>query len=298
MEFQEDQIVDLGLNEDQVLKLQSLTSDYEAELKQSWDGKANSDAEAILQGAADKVEALTGIKRDQGVKIADYLGIASESYVKGSKSSYEAKIAELDEKIKNGKPDPILQQQLDEAKSKLDVFLQKEAKFEDWEKNDWKGKYEQASTELSNYKLNAAFGSIKPNFPDTVNAYEAKGRWNEFVEDVKSNYDIKEDGGEYIAVSKENVHKVYKLKDLLEKNDAILELSKGRKIDGIGSKAKDKIKIDGVPFEIPENANASERTKAIKEYITGELKLPHTSREYAAKFAELNKILLEKNPHK
>ena len=95
MKFSEDQITEIGLSEEQVGKVEGLTETNEADLKKDWDGKANTDAEAIIQGAADRVETLTGIKREEGIKIADYLGLASENYLKGQKATLERKTPEF-----------------------------------------------------------------------------------------------------------------------------------------------------------------------------------------------------------
>lgn len=297
MEFKEEHITEItGLEPAaQITKLNELTNAHEATLKKDWDGKANTDAEAILQGAADSVETLTGIKREQGVKIKDYFTIAGESYAKGAKQSYDNKVIELDKKIKEGSTDPLVKKELEDTKLKLDALQQKEALFTDWEKNDWKGKFETADQELSSYKLNASFNAIKPTFPDTANVYEANGRWNEFVVKTKAEYIINEDG---TVVSRENKHVTTTLKALLEKDTALSDFAKGRQATGMETGAKAKVKIEGVPFDVPKNATASERTKAIQEYITGDLKISRMAPEYAPKFAEYNKILLEKNPHK
>lgn len=295
MEFKEDVIQETGLTEEQIGKLTPVIDEHIATLKNDWDSKANTDAEAILEGAANKVKELTGINREQGQKIADYIGLAGENFAKGAKSSYEQKEKELEEKIKNSTGDPLLKQELEENKLKLDALQQQAAKFADYEKNDYKGKFEEANQELSNYKLNAAYNTVKPNFPDTVNQYEATGRWNEFVDKTNKEWDVKEDG---TVVNKENPHLSSTLKALIEKDAELIALSKGRNVKGLSSDPKNKTKIDGVPFEVPENATGEERRKAIKEYLTGELELSVTSKEYSDKYSEYNKLILEKNPSK
>jgi hypothetical protein len=293
----EAKIKEIGLSDEQLTKVSEVLKTHVADLKQQWDKKANDDAEGIIQGAADKVEVLTGIKRDKGQKIADYLSVAAESYVKGSKAALETKELELETKLKNNKGDEVLKQQLQETKGKLDILLQKEAQFSEWEKEDYKGKYEQANQKLSEFKLNIAFQEVKPNFPDSVNEYEAKGRWNEFKTDIlkKYNIEIGEDN-EPIAIDKENQYKIFKLKELVLQNKEISELAKGREAKGLGSDPKTAISIEGVPFKVPENATAKERQASIKEYLTGTLKLSVTSSEYAKQFADLNKKILEKKP--
>ncbi|MCK5605279.1 hypothetical protein KAR91_25530 [Candidatus Pacearchaeota archaeon] len=294
MEFNEEQAKEIGLSEEQVTKVKELTNSNEADLKKEWDGKANTDAEKIIQGAADKVETLTGIKREQGVKIAEYLGLASENYLKGGKSALEQKQAELQKKINEGGGDKTLKAELETANGLIDGYKQTEAKYADYEKNDYKGKWEQANKDLDSQTEDIAFGSIKPSFPDTVNAYEAKGRWNEFKKDTLSKYHIKKVDNEWVGVDKENEYKIVKLEQLVKDNNVISELSKGRDAKGLGIK-KD-IQIADVPFKIPENATAKERQKAIKDYLVDVRKLSALSDKYTKEYAALNKKLLEKKP--
>jgi len=74
---------------------------------------------------------------------------------------------------------------------------------------------------------------------------------------------------------------------LVEKDKNIQELTKGRSVVGLGGKDKGKGKsIDGVPFKIEEGATSSEISKAVKDYLTVEMKLSVTSSDYAKKYAE------------
>ena len=295
MEFQEEVIKEAGLTEDQITKISPVIDEYIATKKQEWDGKANTDAEAILEGAANKVKELTGINREQGQKIADYIGLAGESYAKGVKSSYEQKEKELEEKIKNADGDPLLKKELEENKAKLDALQQKSAQFKDWEENDYKGKLEEATKELGILRLGTAYSKVKPAFPDTVNKYESEGRWKEFKARTNNEWDVKEDG---TVINKENPHLKSTLKELIKKDAELMALTEGRKVDGINSNPKVKTKIEGVPFEVADGASPEERRTAIKDYLTGELKLSITSKEYSDKYSEYNKIILEKNPSK
>lgn len=299
MEFTQEFIAEIGLSESQTAKLKEVTTTYEAELKQSWDGKANENAEKIIQGAADKVEAVTGIKREAAQKLGDYLSFASENYFKGQKSALQQKEQELEKKIKEGGGDPILKAQLEKVNGELDVLKQKEAKFADYEASDYKGKLTETEQKMTAMELKVAFANVKPSFPDTVNQYEAKAKWKEFQDSIIAAYNIKlNDEGEAMAIDKTNEYKVMKLSDLVMNDKNISELSKGRQVTGLGSGTKQNIKVDGVPFELPENATPEERNKAIKEYLTTTLQLAATSKEYATKYSEFNTKLLEKTPKK
>ena len=53
------------------------------DLKGQWDGKANTDAEKILEGAANSIKEVTGLERVQGQKIADYVTAAYTKHSEG-----------------------------------------------------------------------------------------------------------------------------------------------------------------------------------------------------------------------
>lgn len=299
MEFTPEFITEIGLSEEQTTKLKEVTTTHEADLKKTWDGLANENAEKIIQGAADKVEAITGIKREPAQKLADYLSLASENYFKGQKSALQQKEQELERKIKEGGGDPVIKAQLEKVSGELDILKKKEAQFADYETNDYKGKLESTQQQMTAMELKVAFANVKPAFPDTVNQYEAKAKWKEFQDTITSTYNIKlNDEGEAMAIDKSNEYKVVKLSDLVTNDKTISELAKGRQVTGLGSGAGKNIKVDGVPFEIPDNATSEDRSKAIKEYLTGTLQLAVTSQEYAKKFSEFNTKLLEKTPKK
>jgi hypothetical protein len=292
MEFLETLKTEIGLTDDQLPKLTEAITGYTAGLQKQWDGKANENAERIIQGAADRVEQITGVKREIGQKLADYIAAAGEKYLTGTKAELERKIAE-------GSTDVTLKTELERVKGELDGLKKKEAQFADWEENDYKGKYEQSSQAMTAMERKVAFSNIRPAFPESVNPYEAKAKWKEFEDKTIERYEIKiSDDGEAVAVDKTNEYKIVKLSELLKADKDITELIKGREAKGLGSGTKQNVKIDGVPFDVPENATSEDRNKAIKEYLTGTLQFAITSPEYSKKFAEFNLKLLEKNPKK
>jgi hypothetical protein len=299
MELTAEQIAEIGLSEEQLPKLKTVIETHVADLKKEWDGKANENAEKIIDGAAKSIESLTGIPRMQGQKVADYLKETSTKYFDDTKISLQRKEQELDRKLKEGGGDSALKAELEQVKQNLDTLKQKEAQFADWEKNDYKGKYEETTQKMSQMELRVAFSNVKPSFPDTVNQYEAKAKWDEFQKNVITTHNIKlNEENEAIAVDKTNEYKIVKLADLVKTDKTISELAKGRAATGLGSGQKQNTTVEGVPFEVPENATSEERTKSIKEYLTGTLNLAVTSQEYAKKFAEYNSKLLEKTPKK
>lgn len=300
MEISRELAEQIQLNETQIKAIQDASNNFEAELKKNWDGKANTDAENILSDVAKKVETMTGIKKEQGVKYADYLTLASENYLKGQKADLDRLRGELEEKIKTGNGDELTKKELEKVKIELnqnkidlDKYKEKAAKFEEWEKEDYKRKYESTLQTLTATSEKIAFQSVKPSFPETVNSYEASAKWKEFIDGVKTEYRIVEENEKYYAIDKENEHKRVLLSSLVEKDKNIQELTKGRSLTGLGSKDKtsQQKNIEGIPFKIEEGATNADIAKSVKDYLTIELKMSVTSSEYAKKYAEFyNKI--------
>jgi len=302
MEFTEDQITEMGLSEEQLPKVKEVVNTNEANLKKSWDGKANTDAEAIIEGALNSTISkfgIDGFKRDQGEKIADALERVAPLVIDTALAKEKAEVSKLQkeykEKLKTG-GDENLKQELQEAKDKLDLLKQKEATFKDWEENDYKGKYEETTKELFGLKLAVAYQHVKPSFPDTVNKYEANAKWKEFIDNTNSEYTIELDADQIPwAVSKENEHIKIKLETLVEKDKTITELAKGREAKGLGSDNKTLTEIEGVPFKVPDNATPTERQKVIKDYLVGTKGLNPLSTDYAKEYKRLNDLILKKN---
>jgi len=301
MKFEKEFIEETGLSEDQVKKVNEKIDAHVAEEKKAWDGKANTDAEAIIQGAVnltiDKM-GLEGIQRKDGEKMADFLMRTTPMFIDSALAKEKSEVirlkAEYKEKLKTG-GDENVKKELTEAIAKLDLLQQKEAQFKDYEENDYKGKYENLTNELNIQKIENAFNSVKPIFPDTVNVYEAKGRWDEFKKDVLEKNNIDFDKEEPIAINKENKHMITKLKDLVGQNKEITELSKGREAKGIGSDSKNEIEIENVPFKVPKEVTPAERAKLIKEYLVGTKKMDVLSPEYSKEYKKLNDLILKKN---
>jgi len=303
MEFTKEEIQEIGLPEENLAKLNELAEFKVAVLKKDWDGKANKDAEGIIDGAIRATTekfGIEGFSRNQGEKAADALNriapMVIDSALAKEKSEVSRLQSEYNEKLKSG-GDENLKQELAEAKAKLDELKQKEAKYNEWEENDYKGKYETTTTELSGLKLAVAYQYVKPNFPDTVNKYEASAKWKEFIDNTNSTNTIELDSNNVPwAVSKKNEHIRVKLEALVEKDNVISELAKGREAKGLGSNGQQgKTTIEGVPFPVPEKPTPQEREKLIREYLTIEKGYRVTSSEYAKDFKKYNDLILKKN---
>jgi cell fate (sporulation/competence/biofilm development) regulator YlbF (YheA/YmcA/DUF963 family) len=291
MEFTQEFIQENGLSEEQVTKLTEYAGNHVADLQKQWDGKANENAEGIISGAGKKVIELTGIQREQGEKWADYLNRANGLYFEGTKNSLTTKIAEYDEKIKSIKGSETLQNELKTAQEIIQGYKQKEAEYDELLKGGYKEKYSEASEKLTKTQQRIAFRDSLPSRPESVNKYEWDAKIKEFQADLldKNNLVFDENDTPWL-VDKENEFKKTKLEDAIKQSESIQELSKGRQQTGLGSKQK-KVSIEGLPFELPENAEPKERAKAIKEYLASQNINPMNP-SYAAKFAELNKIAM------
>lgn len=298
MEFINEEFIKTNeLNETQVTAINKAGDDHIATLQKDWDVRANENAEGILHGATKPVQDLTGIIHEKGVKIADYLKIASDGFLAGGKASLERSQKELDEKIKNAGTDEVLKAELETAKEKIEGLQKIEAEHSEWVKGDYKNLFEKSSGELSGMKKQIAFSGIKPKFADGINEYEATAKWNNFKKSTLEKYDIHLDEQNIPHYAdKENKFKTGKLSDLVKENQEIQELVKGRQQTGTGASTKLNVDIEGVPFKVPENATPTERQKVIKDYIIGTDKIPEFDDRYAAKYSEYNKKILEKTP--
>lgn len=302
MEFiTEDFIKENELTEGQVKAINKKGDEYIADAKKDADTKAsetaNENAEKILHGATKSIVELTGIAHEKGQKVKDYLVLAGEGYLSGGKASLERKEKELEDKLKAEPGDQSIKVELIEAKQEIDRLKQVEADHSELVKGDYKNLYENTNKDLIETKKQVAFGNVKPKFADSVNLYEAKDKWNDFVNETLKKYKIHlGDDRKAIAIDRENEYKTVELSQLVKENTIIQELVKGRQQTGPGVTPKPPVNIEGVPFEVPQNANATERQKAIKDYITGTLKIQQFDPKYSDKFAEYNKQILEKIP--
>jgi hypothetical protein len=300
MEFEEKFIEENQLTKEQIDAVSSVVDTHVADLQKTWDGKANENAEAIIGGAGKKVIELTGIQREQGEKWADYLERSNGLYFEGTKNALKTKEEELEKKLKGSGGDELIKKELEDTKELLKGLKQKEAEYDELVKGEYKDKYEGSLTKLTAMERKVAFRDNLPPMPETINKYEWNAKIKEFQSAIleKNNLVFDENDTAYL-VDKENEFKKVKLEDAIKQDQTIQDLIKGRDNKGMGSKPKN-IQIDGVPFDLPENATPQDRTKAIREYLLNTEKISQTDSKYSARFAELNrKILgLEKNPEK
>lgn len=287
MELTQEFIEQNNLTEEQINALRGyVEQEYIPKLKKEWDDKANKNAEGILTGAAKYAAEKVGvdIEREKGEKLGDYIVRILDKGLGAKKAELAAKEQEISEKLKNFKGGDAYKEQLAKLEAEKDALMKQVAELEPLKGLD--EKYNEVTQKLSKLKVESAFGSVKPNFPKEANPYEVSAKWNAFTKNVLDNYDLEEVDGEWIAVDKENQYKQVKLSELVNKDENIAGLLIGRHQNGINAKPVSTKKVDGVPFDIPENADSVEISKLVREHLGK--KLGSTLHpEYAQQFKEL-----------
>jgi len=290
MEFEKEFVEQNQLSPEQVT---AITEKVSSHINSELGSKVHEHTETNLGKIWGSVKEVTGIDRNQGEKYADAIKRATDLHFKTTKENLELQKTQLQEKIANTKGDETLKQELESVKEQLDGYKQKAATFEEWEKADYKGKYEQANTKLSTMEKRIAFNSVTPAKPENVNEYEWNAKWKEWQGEIleKNNLVFDEEGTAW-AVDKENEFKKEKLSSLARQNETLQSLLKGREQKGLNSQQK-KVSVEGLPFDIPENASRSEIQKLIKEYLAENRKdLKQFSPQYSTEYAKLNQISL------
>lgn len=291
MDLSEQQITDFGLSEEQVGKINTWSGNTVADTKKEYDGLANKNAEAILDGALLKVSTDTKIVRNQGEKVGDYLQRSWVEFNAIKIAETETAKKDYDEKVKNFKGDKDLITKISELDKTNDDLLKKYANYDEVLANS--EKYGSLLEKHNETKKQVAFGGVKPNFPKEVNTFEATAKWNEFIKKTEDSYNIELVDGIAIAIDKENKHKQVKLSELVSSDKDISDLLVGRQQTGTGHQEISKIEIKDVPFEVPEDSkkDSNKRAVVIRDYLA-KIGMNKTSENYSKEFSKYNKLIL------
>lgn len=287
MEFTKEFIETNGLTEEQVTAVSGFVqSEIVPNIKKEYDTKANDNAEGILSGASKYAAQKFGVEleREKGEKFGDYLQRISDAGLSTKMQSLKTKEAELEEKLKNFKGSDELKEKYEKQLKDNDDLLKKVAELEPLKGMD--ALLKEKDQELTGLKRQVAFNSVKPSFPDTVNKYEANAKWGEFVKSFDEKYNLELIDGEAYGVDKENHHKKVKLSELVSADNNINELLKGRQQNGTGAKPANMKKVEGLEFDVPENATSEDLTKVVREHLLAKLG-SITHKDYAQQFKEL-----------
>lgn len=287
MEFTKEFIETNKLSEEQVTAVTGFVqSEVVPNIKKEYDTKANDNAEGILTGASKYAKEKFGVEldREKGEKFGDYLQRISDAGLSSKTEALKIKEAELEDKLKNFKGSDELKAKYEKQLKDNDDLLKKVAELEPLKGMD--ALLKEKDQELTGLKRTVAFNSVKPNFPDTVNKYEADAKWGEFVKGFDEKYNLELIDGEAYGVDKENHHKKVKLSEVVKTNENINELLKGRQQGGTGANPVDMKKVEGLPFDIPKDASSEDLTKVVREHLLVKLG-SITHKDYAKEFAEL-----------
>lgn len=287
MEITKEVIEKAGLNEDQVKAISEWSKEAIASqtktIEEKYASEANKNAENILAGAASKTEKDTGVKRNEGEKVGDYIVRAASEHLSVKQSELDKLKSEYEEKVKKASGtdlEAIKKQYADEK----DAILKQYADYHELKEKATKA--DEYGQQLTGLKLKVAFSSVKPSFPDTVNTYESAAKWSAFEKSILEKYDIEIVEDDYICIDKENKHRTFKLLELVSKDETITELTKGRQQQGIGAKPVSMQKLEGIPFDVPVNASTADISKLVKEHVLKSVP-DVTSQAYTKQFAEL-----------
>jgi hypothetical protein len=296
MKLTEQLITDLELGEEVVAKIEAYGADQIADAKKEFEGTANENAQKIIDGAARMTMEKFGlnVERQQGEKLGDFLTRLSEQAVSTKQAEVDQLKADYEDKLKNVKGADDIKALNEQLKQDLDKVKQRYADYDDVKSKA--EKFEELNNNYNNLRLTTAWNRIKPQFPETVNQYEAQAKWGEFKSKVEKDYEIVlDENGEPLARSRENEYNVKKLSDLLQAEEQIQKLLEGRQQNGFrgsGAEKKDKIEVEGVPFKVTAEMTSGERTEAIRNYLEAK-GITKMSPEYPKRFAEYNKKILE-----
>ena len=273
MEFlTEDFAKENNLTPEAVQAITSAGSEYIAGLKKGWDGKASQDADAILDGAFSAIEKETGISREKGEHANKFIPRVWESYNANKLSDLQSKLKEANDKLKAQPGNEAFKKQIEELENKIDNHYQPiEAKYLKLEEAKYEERFPELESENNRLKEQIALIANKPQFPDTLNKFEAEAVWGAFVQKFKENYELIEDPqnpGKWLGISKKNSHLKYSVEELIKKDEEIQKRLEGRQIRSPHSDPKNETRqIEGLPFKVPVEADSSSLTEAITEHL-------------------------------
>lgn len=257
MELTKEFIETNGLSDDAVKGINTLyngsLADAELSIEQKYKTTANDNAEGIIEGATKAIKDQFGLSdRNDGEKVKDYLVRLSSEYsgiLKTKEESLKANASQEYLDLKQTHDDYLLQTK------DFDLFKSNSTKYSDSLEN--------------NIKLNnqTGFLSVKPTFGNDVNEFEASHKWSKFEADILAENDITQVDGVWMAVNKVNKFKVVELKSLMESDASISELMKVRAQGGLNIQHRASDKIEGLEFELPENATNAEISAAINKHL-------------------------------
>jgi len=269
-----------GLEPEQIQAIEAEYSVKEAELL----ALANKNADGIFNGAAEKLNQLTNIQKNEKEKFSDYferLGtewLPEVSKAKITKAEQEA--LEWKGKFENHKGDETFKIELEQVKAEL-------AKFPDILKakdEAWETKYSSLETTHNTSKLNRSITDAMPKFDDNVNKFELEAKKKSAIERIKNTHELSYDEKDNLIGTKD--YQKFLISDLLKQDAELKDLILiEQKTGGGGQGSSGSAKT----LNIPESISKGAAQEIIKQHIITNENIDHLDDKFAARFKELCK---------
>ena len=269
-----------GLTPEQIQAIETTYTAKEAELR----ALANKNADAIFNGAAQKLSEFTGVSKTDTEKYSDYfIRLGNDWLPEASKKKLEAaeeKVRLAEEKFNNHKGDETLKEELRKAKEELakvpDIIKSKE--------DELNGKYKELETTHKTFKFNKSITDAMPKIDDNVNPFEAKAKKQNAIDRIKNNYELSYDENDNLIATKD--YQKHLVSDLLKNDEELKDiiLTDQGKGGGAGSAPKTTKTLN-----IPEGMPKPAAQQLIREYLITVEKIDKLDDKFADRFKELCK---------
>lgn len=269
-----------GLTPEQIQAIETAFTVRETELK----ALANKNADAIFNGAAQKLTEFTGVAKTDNEKYSDYfIRLGNDWLPEASKKKLadaEEKVRIAEDKFNNHKGDETLKEELRKAKEELskvpDIIKSKEDEFN--------GKYKELETTHKTFKFNKSINDAMPKIDDNVNPFEAKAKKQNAIERIKNNYELSYDENDNLIATKD--YQKHLVSDLLKNDEELKDIILTDQERGGGA--------NGVPkttktLNIPAGMQKPAAQQLIREYMSTVEKIEKLDDKFADRFKELCK---------
>ena len=278
MLLEKDQIE--GLSEDQVTAIEAAYTVKETE----FNGLANVNADRIFEGAAAKLNTLTGIQKGTDEKFSTYFErLGTEWLPEASKGKITTAEAERDEwkgKFENHKGDETIKADLLEAQKEVakipDLLQAKET--------EWSEKYSTLEKTSNESKLNRSISDSMPQFDKNVNQFELEAKKKTAIDRIKQSHELSYDENGKLIGTKDYNKTLFS--DLLKNDEELKDLILIDQNSGGGGGGDGK---KPTTLNIPKDIAKGAAQQIIREYMSTVESIDKMSDKYSERFKELCK---------
>lgn len=288
IEFTPEFITEAALTPEQVTAISGYVTPKIQEITTSLSGKANEDAQRIIDSAIDGTQKAFKVElpREKGEKHADYLVRLNAHIVDANVTEAKENVLKLEQeyqsKLKDFQGDEATKAELQAAKDKLEAAQRKLIDYD--ELSEKAASVESLTVKNQVLTKIATFGAVKPFFPETVDPRIVRVEWDEFTARIEAEWDVDLIDKVPMAINKENPLKTEKLENLVKKDEELNKLLQGRQQSGTG--ATEVRQYDGVPFPVPVGASLTDLTTLIRQQVISE-GIPQMDKRYPSRFKQL-----------